>query len=384
MAVGDYDILPFTGPIGTDAVTYQVRGNDNVVREKFVAHQADEVAHLQSGLASARPTSGTTTGETYLATDTGVLSVWNGSAWVENKTGSGDVVGDDTSTTVQNVVAYSTTGGKNITELTGTQGDVLYHNGTSWAKLGAGTSGHYLKTNGAGANPAWAAVAAGDVTADDTSTTVQNIVAYNSTGGKNITELTGTQGDILYHNGTSWVKLAAGTSGQVLQTNGTGANPSWASASDPSGYTYVIKSANQDVVNAGLTNDTSLLFTVAANGYYMVTMDLTIAGSDATGDFQMDFNVSSGTMKGLGIAQCYTTIEVQQQLVIRADAAASTGALPIGVPADLDKLVAVRLLYSFTCTSAGTFRLRFGNNVPAAGRTSRVYKGSVMGYKSLL
>lgn len=36
------------------------------------------------------------------------------------------------------------------------QGDVLYHNGTTWARLAAGTSGQFLKTNGAGANPAWA------------------------------------------------------------------------------------------------------------------------------------------------------------------------------------------------------------------------------------
>lgn len=69
--------------------------------------------------------------------------------------GKGDVVADDTSTTAQNIVAYSGTGGKNITELTGTQGDVLYHNGTSWAKLGAGTVGQYLETGGSGANPSW-------------------------------------------------------------------------------------------------------------------------------------------------------------------------------------------------------------------------------------
>jgi hypothetical protein len=37
------------------------------------------------------------------------------------------------------------------------QGDVMYYNGTDWARLGAGTSGYFLKTNGAGANPAWAA-----------------------------------------------------------------------------------------------------------------------------------------------------------------------------------------------------------------------------------
>jgi hypothetical protein len=69
--------------------------------------------------------------------------------------GTGDVVGDDTSTTAQNIVAYSGVGGKNVTELTGTQGDVLYHNGTSWTKLAAGTDGWFLRSGGAGANPKW-------------------------------------------------------------------------------------------------------------------------------------------------------------------------------------------------------------------------------------
>lgn len=39
------------------------------------------------------------------------------------------------------------------------------------------------------------------------------------------------QGDVLYFNGTNWVRLAHGTSGQFLKTNGASANPSWASAS---------------------------------------------------------------------------------------------------------------------------------------------------------
>ena len=41
------------------------------------------------------------------------------------------------------------------------QGDVLYHNGTSYVRLGVGTSGQFLQTLGASANPAWAAVPAG-------------------------------------------------------------------------------------------------------------------------------------------------------------------------------------------------------------------------------
>ena len=38
------------------------------------------------------------------------------------------------------------------------------------------------------------------------------------------------QGDVLYYNGTSYVRLAPGTSGQQLQTQGAGANPIWAAA----------------------------------------------------------------------------------------------------------------------------------------------------------
>lgn len=35
------------------------------------------------------------------------------------------------------------------------------------------------------------------------------------------------QGDIIYFNGTTWTRLAPGTAGQVLKTQGTGANPVW-------------------------------------------------------------------------------------------------------------------------------------------------------------
>lgn len=36
------------------------------------------------------------------------------------------------------------------------------------------------------------------------------------------------QGDVYYHNGTDVVRLAAGTDGQVYETQGSGANPQWA------------------------------------------------------------------------------------------------------------------------------------------------------------
>lgn len=39
--------------------------------------------------------------------------------------------------------------------------------------------------------------------------------------------LAGVQGDVIYRNATQWTRLAAGTAGQVLHTNGAGANPTW-------------------------------------------------------------------------------------------------------------------------------------------------------------
>ena len=49
-------------------------------------------------------------------------------------------------------------------------------------------------------------------------------------GGDVASTLT-TQGDILYRDASGLQRLGAGTSGQVLQTGGSGANPSWTTVS---------------------------------------------------------------------------------------------------------------------------------------------------------
>ena len=64
-----------------------------------------------------------------------------------------------------------------------------------------------------------------------TDTTYWNVMAE---GGDVATTLT-TQGDILYRDGSGLQRLGAGTSGQLLQTGGSGANVSWTDA--PAGIT---------------------------------------------------------------------------------------------------------------------------------------------------
>ncbi len=67
----------------------------------------------------------------------------------------------------------------------GTQGDVLYYgSGGAPARLGAGTNGYYLKTQGGSANPVWAEVSAG-VTSDGQENTVAGTNAGDSFSGTN-------------------------------------------------------------------------------------------------------------------------------------------------------------------------------------------------------
>ncbi|MFA4844808.1 MAG: hypothetical protein WC632_07685, partial [Candidatus Margulisiibacteriota bacterium] len=172
-------------------------------------------------------------------------------------------------------------------------GDILYASGANTlAKLPVGTAGQVLKVSGG--IPAWATaggtgtvtqvdtgtgLTGGPVTATgvisvDAGTTANKIVQLDASAklpavdGSSLTGLTktqvglgnvqnvdttnagnissgtlglargglgsdtsaSTQGSVLYNNGSAWVALGPGTSGQVLQTQGASANPQWASA----------------------------------------------------------------------------------------------------------------------------------------------------------
>jgi hypothetical protein len=78
--------------------------------------------------------------------------------------------------------------------------------------LTTGTSGQLLTSGGASALPSW--------------TTTLSIAQ----GGTNNGSLAVTAGGVIYTDGSKFVNVGAGTSGQVLQSNGASA-PSWATAS---------------------------------------------------------------------------------------------------------------------------------------------------------
>lgn len=83
----------------------------------------------------------------------------------------------------------------------------------------------------------------GDVLSASASTTLSKVSpssagqALSSAGAATLPIFSGmtTQGDVEFHNGTNRTRLAAGISGQVLQTQGASSNPQWATVR---GYTF--------------------------------------------------------------------------------------------------------------------------------------------------
>jgi hypothetical protein len=72
------------------------------------------------------------------------------------------------------------------------------------------------------------------------------------------------QGDIYYNNGSAIARLGAGTSGQLLQTGGSGANPSWTDAPSGKVKQVITKTANHNF--GTISNDSA---------YHLSQLDIT-------------------------------------------------------------------------------------------------------------
>jgi len=94
------------------------------------------------------------------------------------------------------------------------------------------------------------------------------------------------QGDIIYRNSSAWVRLAAGTSGEFLKTQGTGANPIWDTAGG-AGLTVVVGTTTRDMTLASGTQTVS--------GLGMTPKAVIVFAARATGIGQASFGFSDST-----------------------------------------------------------------------------------------
>ena len=161
--------------------------------------------------------------------------------------------------------------------------DVVSYNGTSYVCILASTGN--LPTNA----------------------TYWNVMAE---GGDVATTLT-TQGDILYRDGSGLQRLGAGTSGQLLQSGGSGANVSWTDA--PAGIT----NASQWRPTSNTTGSDTIISSwekIDTNSPGYIGSDITLSNGGenfnfpSTGIWYINFNAQ---MKISGGASNYMGAKIQ-------------------------------------------------------------------------
>lgn len=147
------------------------------------------------------------------------IKVYNGSAWVEIPTISSAV-----------------------------QGDIIYHNGTNWVRLAAGTSGQFLKTQGSSANPTWAGVAGGVIGS------YKNLKIVRT----NATTVTVTADELVLEDSSNNKVTERSVSEAIaITTSGASGLDTGAEAANTIYYIWIIRKSSDGTVNGLLSTSSS-------------------------------------------------------------------------------------------------------------------------------
>lgn len=89
--------------------------------------------------------------------------------------------------------------------------------------------------------------------------------------------IAGVQGDVIYHNGTSWTRLAKGTAAQVLAMNAGATAPEWTAAGAGGGVTF-----SHNTWTPTVAATTGTITTSSATGRYSLLDDRVFFNLDVT------------------------------------------------------------------------------------------------------
>lgn len=179
-------------------------------------------------------------------------------------------------------------------------------------------------------------------------TATKRVIGRNTAGAGDPEEVTASQvldwlgtaaqGQILYRNGTTWVLLDPGTSGQYLKTMGPGANPLWASA------------GTGDVVGPGSSVDNTLVRADGATGKLIQGSGIVVSDNDEISGYKAHINFQTGTTYTLQTSDHGKVIDLSNASAITLTCPTT---LPVGFNCTLFQSGAGQVT-----VSAGTLRHR--------------------------
>jgi len=205
-------------------------------------------------------------------------------------------------------------------------------------------------------------------------------IAANSIDGSKIALGSDTQGDVMYYDGANWVRLAAGTAGQQLQTGGTGANPSWANAPGTASGSIV---QSKSVVYTTQSNFTSVYGTNAATSIRRNTPFLISEGTELQ-TLAITPTSTSNYLRIFASVMCDVSVDnIMPMIVLHRDAI--TNGLQVGSSISYGSggwhagdpgHVTLDHIMQAPSTSAQTYRIRAGQSAHFTTGTLYINRGN--------
>ena len=236
------NFLNFAGNSGVTFKTFTASGSANYTLDKSAS--TNSVLVSVGGVLQKPGTDYTVSGATLTTTST-VTSGIVIDTYIIHDAGNAPVIEDNSIVTAK--IADNQVTGAKIAMGSDAQGDVMYYNGSDWARLAAGTNGHFLKTQGTSANPAWASASAQPTMMTKQASTSGTSIDFTSipAGTRQIVMLL----DQVSLSGTAEHLVQLGDSGGV-ETSGYGStvfyfdgNSSWSNSPVTNGLTFISQSA---------------------------------------------------------------------------------------------------------------------------------------------
>jgi hypothetical protein len=310
----------------------------------------------------------TNTGQSFVNGDE---IAWNGTNWTELGNGGVNSVNGLTGAVVIGVEELD-----DVTLTSEAQGDIIFRDVIGFVNLSPGTAGQYLKTNGAGANPAWETPTASQITntpaGDIVATNVQTAIDELDTEKAAIAGATLTgdykfQGDetVVYEHNTNSGFLARPAGGQYQTT--TASKTGAIEIILPVLGVEDMLTFHIDVFDFATSESFSLMIGgyINASGVWSQTTVIT-STVDTSKDFAVRFG-NDGANAIIWIGELADTW-AYPQVIVRD--------LQAGYQSDIDAYTSGWSI-DFEATSFDTIGATHSNNLPIAGKLINTSNGEI-------